>query len=364
MSIKKTILLAAGGTGGHVFPALTLAHALQAQGFTVQAITDPRGAKYWPASTVTLPVHIIQAGTPFGSLKGRIKALIKLGFGALQALWLVAKHRPCMVVGFGGYPSFAPVFLAQIFGIPTVLHEQNRVFGRASRAVATKAKAVATSFADTLKLPASLTTTHTLIHTGNPIRPNIAALANQPYPAINGPINLLITGGSQGSALFGINVPQALSLLPPELRQRLVVQHQCRAEDIEQAKNIYAQSHINATIAPFFSNMVEALVNCHLFIGRAGASTVAELTAVGRPAIFVPLGISLDGDQAHNAAYMADAKSAWILAENAFTPASLAAMLQPLLTDMAQLNAAAANAHALGLPSATQNLAELVLRHI
>ena len=365
MSSKKTIFLSAGGTGGHVFPALTLAQNLQenlqARGFVVHAITDPRGAKYWGHN---IPVHIIQAGTPFGSVKGRIKGLAKLGFGALQALVLIIKHKPCMVVGFGGYPSFAPVFLAQCFGIPTVLHEQNRVFGRASRAVASKAKAVATSFADTLKLPPNLITTHTLIHTGNPIRPEIAALANQPYQPLNGAINLLITGGSQGSALFGLNVPQALALLPADLRERLVVQHQCRAGDIEQAKNLYAQHNIAANIAPFFDNMVDALANCHLFIGRAGASTVAELAAVGRPAIFVPLGISLDGDQAHNAAYMVDAGAAWVLPEKAFTPASLAAMLQPLLTDMAQLNAAAGNAHALGQPEASQKLAALVVRHI
>lgn len=357
MSTKKPIFLAAGGTGGHVFPALALAKQLQAQGLAVHAITDPRGAKYWGHDIAT---HTIQAGTPFGSLKGRITALFRLGFGALQALWLIAKHRPCMVVGFGGYPSFAPVLLAQILGIPTVLHEQNRVFGRASRAVAKRAKAVAVSFGDTLKLPPNLKTTHT----GNPIRPDIAALANQPYPALNGTINLLITGGSQGSALFSVAIPQALSLLPTDICQRLQVQHQCRAEDIEQAKSIYAQSNIAATIAPFFNNMVEALGNCHLFIGRAGASTVAELMAVGRPAIFVPLGISLDGDQAHNAAYMADAKSAWVLTENAFTPASLAAMLQPLLTDMVLLQTAANNARALGQPNATQNLAQLVLRHI
>jgi UDP-N-acetylglucosamine--N-acetylmuramyl-(pentapeptide) pyrophosphoryl-undecaprenol N-acetylglucosamine transferase len=361
MSSKKPIFLAAGGTGGHVFPARTLAQNLQGQGFLVHAITDPRGAKYWEHN---FPTHIIQAGTPFGNLKGKIKALAKLSFGALQTLALIVKYKPCLVVGFGGYPSFAPVLLAQLLGIPTVLHEQNRVFGRASRAVAKRAKAVATSFADTLKLPNNLITTHT----GNPIRPQIAALSNQPYPAtdngIGGAINLLITGGSQGSALFGLNVPQALALLPAELRQRLKVQHQCRAADIAPAKAIYAQHQIKATIAPFFEDMVEALASCHLFIGRAGASTVAELTAAGRPAIFVPLGISLDGDQAHNAAYMAQADAAWILAENAFTPARLAAMLQPLLTDMAQLNAAARNAHALGQPNATAKLAAVVVRHI
>ncbi len=352
------ILLSAGGTGGHVFPAAALAKDLLSRGFRVELVTDVRGKRFTD-SFGDIPVHVIQAGTLRSGFLGRVGGLSALAMGIVQSLHLIKKMRPAVIVGFGGYPSFPAVYAAQRKKIPTIIHEQNAILGRANSVLAPRADRIALSMSHIHGLDEADVSRATV--TGNPIRDQIAALYSQPYPTVrsDGVLRILIMGGSQGAHVFSDIVPKAMEKLSANYRARLEIVQQCRAEDIEDVRNAYSRTGIKAELDTFISNVPEQLSKAHLFIGRSGASTVAEVTTSGRPAIFVPLHHK-DNQQKINADVVADAGGAWVMTQNGFTPESLVARIETFLQNPETLFRAAENARSMGRPDAARRLGNLV----
>ena len=357
---EQFVMLAAGGTGGHLFPAQALAEELGRRGIAVELATDTRGDRYgsgFPARRV----HQIASATIAGRSPGALaKTGMTLTRGIATAVKLMGKSRPSCVVGFGGYPSFPPVLAARLRGIPTALHEQNAVLGRANRMLAKRVTAIATSFPDVAMLDGELAAKARF--TGNPVRASVVAAAAAPYPMPlrNGGLNLLVFGGSQGARFFSDSVPPALALLPFAAKSQLFVVQQARTEDLDRVKAAYAQAHIRAEVAPFFADLPQRMAQSHLVIGRAGASSIAELAVIGRPSILVPLPHALDNDQLRNAKSLSAAGGAWLIEQKDLTPERLAAEITRLSGDPQALIAAAAAAKAAGRPDAVQRLADLV----
>ncbi len=354
------ILLAAGGTGGHVFPAEALARELLGRGARVALVTDSRGQQF--GGELSLPVYRLHA-CPLG--KGLIRKALSIalmGIGVAQALWLIHRQRPAAVVGFGGYPSVPLLYAAVRSGVPIILHEQNAVLGRANRTMAPMAHTLCTAFPHVADVPV-LNDTH-IVHTGNPVRPAFAAHRGDPYPSLgkDDSIRLLILGGSLGASVFTHVVPQALSLIPEALRSRMIVAQQCRAEDIEAARAAFAAAGIVAEVSAFFKDVPERMAAAHLVIGRAGGGAIAELAAIGRPSILVPFPHGHAGEQKANAAALADAGGAWLIPEEAFLPESLAMRLESLLTMPATLGKTAAAARGWGSITAADALADCVYK--
>ena len=355
--MSSLILLAAGGTGGHVFPALALGQALVARGHRVALVTDARGAAY-PGQEDTIPRHLIAAGHLGGSPAARLRGGLRLARGFAQSLGLLRRLKPAAVVGFGGYPSLPMMLAAGWTGRTTVIHEQNALLGTANRLAARRARAVALSVAETAGAPAARAQV-----IGNPVRAEIAALAGGGYTiADDGTVNLLVTGGSQGAKVFSDVVPAAVALLTPAQRGRLKVTQQCRAEDADGVRDQYATLGVAGDVRPFIDDMAGALRAAHLVICRAGASTVAELTAAGRPAILVPLPTAAGDHQTANAAALANAGAGWLLAQRDATADALAAQLGALLDTPQGLAEAAGKAAGLARPDAADRLADLVER--
>ncbi|KLI64218.1 undecaprenyldiphospho-muramoylpentapeptide beta-N-acetylglucosaminyltransferase [Aurantiacibacter marinus] len=299
----RHFVLAAGGTGGHLTPAFALAHELERRGHHVALITDERGAAI-PGKPDFLTAHVLPAGrfgkNPLGWPRGA-SAVLK---GRSMAKRLYETFAPSAVIGFGGYPALPALLGAQALGIPTVIHEQNAVLGRVNRLMAGRVDAIATAYPEVDRLKPKYGAKVHLV--GNPVRPDVLALREEPFPAFteDGLFRVLVTGGSQGARVLSALVPDALSILPTALRSRLQVTQQCRAEDIEVVRKRYSDHDIPAELATYFEDMAATLADAHLFIGRAGASTIAELTAVGRPAILLPLPIATDDHQTANAREM------------------------------------------------------------
>lgn len=359
MSDDRPVLLAAGGTGGHLFPAEALAVELTKRGAPVELITDERALAY----AGHFPARALHA-TPADTLRGGgAKAYAKLGLtlgrGVLRSLSVLRKVRPAVVVGFGGYPTFPPLVAARLLGVPVVLHEQNAIMGRANRALAKLANSIATGFPLVAGAPVGKTTTHV----GNPVRPQVIAASGVPYqaPSDGQPVRLLVFGGSQGARVMSEVLPEALSLLDPDVRARLRVTQQARPEDIEQVRAAYAASGVEAELSSFFNDMPGQMSLAQLVIARAGASTVAELAVIGRPSILVPLPHALDNDQLANANALAFAGGATVTPQDRFTPQFVAQMIADRLADPASLAAAAEAAKRVGAPDAAQRLADVVL---
>ena len=355
------IILAAGGTGGHMVPAHALAAELKARGHGVMLVTDERGAKY-PGLFKDVPVHILPAGRLGGGPIGLLKALRSVMKGRRQARALYREHRPDVVVGFGGYPAFPALLAANAENLPTVLHEQNAVLGRVNRWLAGKAKAIATSYAEIERLKSAHRTKTVLV--GNPVRDAVVRLGELPFPPFDdsAPLKILVTGGSQGATILGSVVPEGLGLLPNNLRLRLQVVQQCRGDDIEAVRARYTELGIPAELLTYIVDMPARIGDAHLIIARAGASTIAELTAAGRPAILVPLPIATDDHQTVNAREMAKAGGARMIVQRDFTPATLAAQVEMIASDPQALANAAGRALSVGRPHATRDLADLVER--
>lgn len=350
------ILLAAGGTGGHVFPAQALAAELGRRGREHGFITDRRGAEFHGGE-----VYRVSAAAVTGrGVTGRVRGLAAIAFGVLQARRLLRRLKPAGVVGFGGYASVPAVLAAAQLGLPTVIHEQNAILGRANRLLAPRVGAIATAFADVARLAED--DRSKAEHTGNPVRAAVAALALTDYPAPqkDAYLTILVTGGSQGAAVMTQVVPGALSSLPGPPRRSLRVVQQCRAEHIDAARALYGAAGIEAELATFFDDMPARLAAAQLVIARAGASTVAELAAAGRPAILVPYPSAADDHQSANARAMMRAGGGWLMAENDFTTETLAARIAGFLDHPARLVEAAAKARAMGIPDAAGRLAGLV----
>jgi UDP-N-acetylglucosamine--N-acetylmuramyl-(pentapeptide) pyrophosphoryl-undecaprenol N-acetylglucosamine transferase len=349
------VLLATGGTGGHMFPAEALAGLLLARGYRVSLVTDKRGRGFGDRLP-DVEVHRISAGAlAGGGLLRRAMGMLDLAWGFLQARGLVRRLKPRLAVGFGGYASVPTILAAQRAGIATLLHEQNAVLGRANRLLAARARLVATSFAETRGLgrtPARLT--------GNPVRSDIAALGDRPYPESGDPLRILVLGGSQGARIFSTLVPAAVGLLAPALRRRLAIAQQCRPEDLERARASYAALDVAVELAAFFENMGEQLGRAHLVISRSGASTVAELAAAGRPAILIPYPHATDDHQSANAASFCTAGAGWLMPEAGVSAERIAERLGSLLAHPASLNQRAASARLAGTGDAATRLADLV----
>jgi UDP-N-acetylglucosamine--N-acetylmuramyl-(pentapeptide) pyrophosphoryl-undecaprenol N-acetylglucosamine transferase len=351
------IVLVAGGTGGHVFPAQALAGELRAKGYTLALLTDDRGAA-WADALGDIATHAIRAGRVTGvTFSQRIKGVWDLALGALQSRRLLRGLAPSVVIGFGGYTSVPAMLAATYLRLPTVLHEQNALLGRANRLLAPRVSVIATSFTEVQKLEQK--EQHKVVYTGNPVRGAVEALRDVPYqaPEPGGPIRLLVTGGSQGARVFSDVVPNAIARLSDHLRARIQLAQQCRPEDLERVKAVYDESGFNAELAPFFEDISERLGQAHLVICRSGASTVAELTAAGRPAMLVPYAHAADDHQAFNARAIAERGGAEIILEPDFKPEILAARLKLLLEQPATLSAMAAAAHGAGIARAASNLA-------
>ncbi|MBI4967595.1 MAG: undecaprenyldiphospho-muramoylpentapeptide beta-N-acetylglucosaminyltransferase [Rhodospirillales bacterium] len=356
---QPLIVLAAGGTGGHVFPAEALAESLMARGRRLALITDRRGQAFGGVLG-RLDTHRIRAGGIAGrSLWKRGLALIDLGLGTLQAHALLGRMKPAAVVGFGGYASVPTMLAAILRKRPTLLHEQNAVLGRANRLLAGRVDRIATAFAQVEHVP---TADAKVVPTGMPVRPAVAAMRDTAYPALDGtgPIALLVLGGSQGAKIFSSLIPAALALLPETLRRRLRVSQQCRPELLDETRHTYQAAGIEADLASFFHDVPERLAGAHLVIARAGASTVAEVSLVGRPAILVPYPHAIDDHQTANAHALDEAGGGWLMPEAALSPASLAARLESLFAHPETLAKAAACARAAGRPDAAQRLADAV----
>ncbi|MET3898576.1 UDP-N-acetylglucosamine--N-acetylmuramyl-(pentapeptide) pyrophosphoryl-undecaprenol N-acetylglucosamine transferase [Devosia sp. UYZn731] len=354
----KTFVLMAGGTGGHLFPAMALAQELKRRGHEIVLMTDHRVANYG-ADFPAKEIHVVPAATP--SLSNPIKFVtggFKIVGGIAVAFGKLGKVRPDAVIGFGGYPTFPPFVAASLRGIPGILHEQNAVLGRANRALSRFADILALSFPQT-KFVDALTLEKRV--TGNPVRDRVRAIARTPYPALDGqsPIRVVIFGGSQGARAFADLVPPAIALLPEEIRHRLQVVQQCRAEDLDRVTEAYRQAKVNVELAAFFEDLPERMARAHLVIGRSGASTIAELCVLGRPAILVPLPGAIDADQKNNAMVMEAAGAGWIAEQATLSPLSLGTRLTTLLTNPDALQTAAAAARALGQPLAVEKLADL-----
>lgn len=355
----KIILLCAGGTGGHLFPAEALSCALQRRGAIVHLATDSRALKYsgtFPAAET----HTIPSATPTGGgLWSKIKAGCMLARGLFAAKRLVKRLKPACVVGFGGYPTVPPLLAAQQLGVPNLLHEQNAVLGRANRFLVKTATAIGTGFPDVKGLGEATKTKAKFV--GNPLRPNVIAAAAMPFPEIGDTLNILVTGGSQGARVFSDIVPEALKLMAAEDRAKLRITQQARGEDEARVNIVYKALGVKAEVAPFFNDLPMRIARAHLVIGRSGASTVSELAAIGRPCILVPLPGAIDQDQAANAAVLAKTGAADVVMQPDFTAKYLCDALTSLIRDPSDLTLRADAAKTAGILDAADRLAELVL---
>jgi len=356
----KLAVIAAGGTGGHLFPAQALAQALVARGWRTVLATDARvqtlSVSFPAEKVIPLSAATFKGRNPLNAARAGL-AILR---GMMQARAELSRLKPAIVVGFGGYPSLPALMAAISQGRTTLIHEQNAVMGRANRLLAARVTGVACAFPTLQKAPPAVQARASVV--GNPVRPEIQAIYNAPYAAPTDRVRLLVTGGSQGARLLSETVPKAVALLPQDVRRRLEVQQQTRAENIEGATATYAGAGVEAEIAPFFDRMAERLSGCHLMIGRAGASTVCEIAVAGRPSILVPLKIALDDDQGQNARLLAEAGGAVVLPEDQLTAESLADLLRSLIEDPQRLATMAAAARAVARPDAADRLADVVER--
>lgn len=362
MPNRPLIMLAAGGTGGHLFPAEALGVALMKRGARVRLMTDSRAVRYGGLFTRDMmdvvPSETVRGRTPWAlAYTG-----VMLAAGGAMALALLLRQRPKAVVGFGGYPTLPPLMAAKLLGIPTLIHDANAVMGRANRLLSTRVSAIATSLPGVLDRDPELAGKATV--TGTPMRPAILAAAAVPYasPDATGQLRLLVTGGSQGARIMADIVPPAIERLEPALWRRLVLVQQVREEDMARVRAVYDRLKIEAELAPFFTDLPARLASSHLVVSRSGAGTVAELAAIGRPSILVPLPGAIDQDQFANAGVLEKAGGAIRIAQTEFTPDRLAAEISALAADPARLTAMAKDARTVGRLDAAERLADLAAK--
>jgi UDP-N-acetylglucosamine--N-acetylmuramyl-(pentapeptide) pyrophosphoryl-undecaprenol N-acetylglucosamine transferase len=355
---KKIVVIAAGGTGGHLFPAAAFAEEMARRGWRVFLMTDARGRRYaenFPAERI----EDVSAASLSPNPLTIIPSLVKIFRGVNMAKKRFGELQPSLVAGFGGYPSFPALMAARARRVPILIHEQNSVLGRVNRAMATSARIVACGFERLDRLPPKARSRKHVV--GNPVRSPILAVRERPYPEApaGGALNLLIIGGSQGARLFGEVVPEAIAMLPEALRHRLKVVHQVRDEQIAGVNQVYQGANVNAEVAAFFSNMGDRLGAAHLVVSRAGASSVTELQVAGRPAILVPFAAAADDHQSANAEGLTAVGAADVFTEVEFEPVALAALLERRLCDAHGLSVRAAAARATAKPEAAKTLADL-----
>jgi UDP-N-acetylglucosamine--N-acetylmuramyl-(pentapeptide) pyrophosphoryl-undecaprenol N-acetylglucosamine transferase len=361
---RAPVLVAAGGTGGHLFPAEALAAVLTERGVPVHLVTDRRAARFGGGFT-DRTIHVVASATlrgrnPIANPIAMTRTSAMLGLGLVQARALIGRLKPAAVIGFGGYPTVPPLLAAVWRGVPSLIHDANAVIGRANRLLAPRVTAIATTFPDVFDSEPVLSLKATL--TGNPVRPSVVAAAARPYPVPDSAFRLVIFGGSQGARIMADIVPAAIGRLDAGLRARLVIVQQAREEDLTRVRDAYAGLSAAAEIAPFFADLPARMAASHLVIARSGASTVAELAAIGRPSILVPLPHAIDQDQFANAGMLERAGGALRLPQDTFTPERLAAEIAALAAAPQRLAAMAAAARSLGRLDAANRLADLVLK--
>jgi UDP-N-acetylglucosamine--N-acetylmuramyl-(pentapeptide) pyrophosphoryl-undecaprenol N-acetylglucosamine transferase len=358
--MSKPIVIAAGGTGGHLFPGQALAQELVRRGRKIAVITDHRvsgvQARFPDAEVFSVP-----SATPSGGgVVGMVRSIIPIVRGILASRKVLTKLDASAVIGFGGYPTLPPLVAAYMRGIPTAVHEQNAVLGRVNRLMGPRVNAIASTFTE----PKYLTATDApkLSLTGNPVRDQIIKVADRSYVASGGDsaFNLLVFGGSQGARVMSDIVPAAVAKLPKALRSRLRVVQQARPEDVERVSQAYADAGVTCEVASFFEDMHEHIAAAQLVVARSGASTVTELAVVGRPSFLVPLPHAIDQDQLANAQVLSDAGGAWLMQQKHFTPDLVSAELEHLMVAPDQLETAAACAKSVARPDAAARLADLV----
>ena len=357
---KPLVLLAAGGTGGHIFPAEALASELKKRGFRLGLVTDRRGSAF-KGTLGEIETHRILAGGIAGkSILAKLLSVIELAIGTVQALLLIKRIKPACVIGFGGYASVPTMMAATLSGVASAIHEQNALLGRANRLLATRVAKIATSFSNMRGLPEG--TSEKVVLTGMPVRAAIAEKRGSAYPDVEGEgdLNILVLGGSQGATVLSEVVPAALEQLERKIRERIHVTQQCREEDLAAVGRAYEASNIKATLATFISDVPECLADAHVVIVRSGASTVAEVLAVGRPSILVPYPYAADDHQTFNAQAVDGAGAGWIIPQSSFTAENLAARLDSLLGLPAVLKKAAACALQQGRSDSALMLAGVV----
>jgi UDP-N-acetylglucosamine--N-acetylmuramyl-(pentapeptide) pyrophosphoryl-undecaprenol N-acetylglucosamine transferase len=360
MTTAPLILLAAGGTGGHLFPAEALGVELIRRGYRVRLATDSRALRYsglFSKDTIdVVPSETVRGRTPWSLARTGIM----LAAGTGIALRLMLRLKPAAVIGFGGYPTLPPLIAARLLGIPTIIHDANAVMGRANRLLSGRVSAIATSLPGVLDRDPALSAKTTT--TGTPMRPAILAAAAVPFvpPEPTGALRLLVVGGSQGARVMADIVPSAIERLEPALWNRLILVQQVREEDMARVRAVYDKLKINAELAPFFADLPARLASSHLVISRSGAGTVAELGAIGRPSILVPLPGAIDQDQFANAGVLAQAGGAIRIVQADFTPDRLAAEISALAAEPARLVAMALGARTVGRLDAAERLADLV----
>src|SRR5579863_1470229 len=362
MSTSPLILLAAGGTGGHLFPAEALGVELMKRGLRVRLATDSRALRYSGLFSRDMidvvPSETVRSRAPWSlAYTG-----FRLAAGMIVALRLLHKLRPAAVVGFGGYPTLPPLLAARILGIPGVIHDANAVLGRANRFLAGRVSAIATSLPGVLDRDPELASKTTTV--GTPMRPAILAASAVKYaaPDTTGPFRLLVVGGSQGARIMADIVPDAIEKLEPSLWGRLVLTQQVRDEDMARVRAVYERLKIKAELAPFFNDLPARLASNHLIVSRSGAGTVAELAAIGRPSILVPLPGSIDQDQFANAGVLSQAGGALRIPQAEFTSDRLASEISALAAEPAKLADVAAAARKAGRLDAAGRMADLVMK--
>jgi UDP-N-acetylglucosamine--N-acetylmuramyl-(pentapeptide) pyrophosphoryl-undecaprenol N-acetylglucosamine transferase len=362
MTTSSLILLAAGGTGGHLFPAEALGVELIRRGFRVRLATDSRALRYsglFSKDTIdVVPSATVRSRTPWSLAHTGLM----LAAGTAVSLNLMRRLKPAAVVGFGGYPTMPPLLAAKLLGVPGIIHEANAVLGRANRFLSGRVSAIATSLPGVLDRDPALAGKTTTV--GTPMRPAVLAAAAVKYvaPEPAGPFRLLVVGGSQGARVMADSVPGAIERLEPALWHRLVLTQQVREEDMARVRAVYDRLKINAELAPFFSDLPARLASNHLVVSRSGAGTVAELAAIGRPSILVPLPGAIDQDQFANAGVLAQVNGALRIPQADFTPDRLAAEISALAAEPARLAVMAASARSAGRLDAAERLADLVMK--
>jgi len=358
---NKTILLASGGTGWHLFPALALAGELRQRGYDVHLATDHRTSRFDGNFNADNLHHVASDTVRSRSPLRMLRSAATLGWGFLSAWRLMGALKPALVVGFGGYPTLPTVWAASSRRVPICLHEQNGVLGRANKALAKHAKILAISLPEVKFVEGAIAAKARV--TGNPVRPPVVAARKVPYrpPEQGQAFKLLVFGGSQGAKFFSDIMPDAIARLAPELLARLDIVQQCREEDCARVRDAYRAIGVANEVAAFFDDLPRRIADAHLVVSRSGASTTAELTVIGRPAIMVPLPHAIDNDQLANARALVAADAGWLMRQPEIDADSLAQKLEKCMTDPAALANVAKNARAIGRPNAAENLANLVV---
>lgn len=362
MSEKKelTVVLASGGTGGHIFPAEALASELKSREHRVILVTDKRREQYNFTEKNGVDVYVVNSASPGGGVKSKIAAIPAILLGIMQAVKLLKRLNPDVVVGFGGYPSFPTMIAAYWLKIPSVIHEQNSVLGRVNRILAPISKKIATSFDKVSFIKKS--DQKKIVFTGNPVRPHVKVVRDVSYPELKDgeSMHILVTGGSQGASIFSEVIPQAIASLPDAIKKRIRIDQQCRQEDIENVREIYSKENISADLATFFNDMPSRLACAHLLICRSGASTIAEVTATGRPAIFIPYMHATDDHQTKNATALVDKGAGFIIPQKILRADVVAEYIKDFFAKPDVLIQTALNSFEVGIVDADKRLADVV----